>query len=294
MIAGIDGGGTSTRLELRDEENRTIRRTVYGPFNISAIGADGVRAVIREIAEGTDLSAISRFCVGGAGVSFDGLEPLLLEEMGRYGFRGKLLLRSDFEIALRGAMSEPGGILIAGTGSVGFGINEQGMKARVGGWGHLIDDEGSGYAIGRDALAAAVRTEDGRAAAGRLRTEILRAVSGKDNREILNYVYYSGRDKSSVAALASHVLHLAEERDEASLRILQKGARELTEIVRALAARLEMKRPRIALLGGLLANETKYGKIVREELQAVCEPAEAEHDALWGAAQLAWEMPEPS
>ena len=191
MIAGIDGGGTSTRLELRDGENRMIRRTAYGPFNVSAVGTDGVRAVIREIAGDTDLSAISRFCVGGAGVSFEGLETLLLEEMGRYGFRGKLLVCSDFEIALRGAMNEPGGILIAGTGSVAFGINERGMKARVGGWGHLIDDEGSGYAIGRDALAAAVRTEDGRADAGRLRAEILRAVNGRDNRDILHYVYMS-------------------------------------------------------------------------------------------------------
>ena len=294
MIAGIDGGGTSTRLELRDEENRVIRRTVYGPFNVSAVGVDGVRAVIREIAGDTDLAAISRFCIGGAGVSFGGLEPLLLEEMGRYGFRGKLRVCSDFEIALRGAMSGSGGILIAGTGSVAFGINERGMKARVGGWGHLIDDEGSGYAIGRDALAAAVRTEDGRADAGRLRTEILRAVGGTDNRDILNYVYYSGRDKSAVAALASCVLHLAEEGDEDSLRILRKGVRELTEIIRALTARMKMKRPRIALLGGLLANKTEYGKLVREELRAICEPAEAEHDALWGAAQLAREMPEPS
>ena len=47
MIAGIDGGGTSTRLELRDDANRPVQRLTFGPFNISAVGEAGVRSVLR-------------------------------------------------------------------------------------------------------------------------------------------------------------------------------------------------------------------------------------------------------
>ena len=50
-----------------------------------------------------------------------------------------------------------------------------------------------------------------------------------------------------------------------------------------------MERPRVALLGGLLQNDTPYAQVVRGQLAAVCEPAAPEHDALWGAAQLAYE-----
>lgn len=290
MIAGIDGGGTSTKLELRDDDNRLLGRQKFGPFNVSAVGIEGVRSVIRQMAQAVDLSQIRRFCIGGAGVSYVGLRELLLDEMGESGFAGQLRLCSDFEIALRGAMQGPGGILIAGTGSVAFGINEKGESVRVGGWGHLIDDAGSGYTIGRDALAAAVRTEDGRMQAHALRKGVLEAIGGADNRDVLNYVYYSGKDKSAVAALASVVLQCAEAGDEASITVLENNARELTEIARALAERLQMKRPRVALLGGLLANDTVYGGIVRKALLPVCETPEPEHDALWGAAQLAWEM----
>lgn len=290
MIAGIDGGGTSTKLELRDDSNRLLGRQTFGPFNISAIGVDGIRSVIRELAQAVDLSQIRRFCIGGAGVSYDGLRGLLLAEMGARGFTGRLRLCSDFETALRGALEGPGGILIAGTGSVAFGINEEGESARVGGWGHLIDDVGSGYSIGRDALAAAVRTEDGRMHAAMLRKGVLEAIGGADHRDVLNYVYYSGRDKSAVAALASVALRCAEAGDADALSLLQSNADQLTQIASALAARLKMERPRIALLGGLLANDTIYGRLVRRALQPVCETPEPEHDALWGAAQLAWEM----
>ena len=78
MIAGIDGGGTSTRLELRDDANRPVQRLTFGPFNISAVGEAGVRSVLRELCEAVDVRAIDRLCVGGAGVSFAGLRELLL------------------------------------------------------------------------------------------------------------------------------------------------------------------------------------------------------------------------
>ncbi|MDD3337182.1 MAG: BadF/BadG/BcrA/BcrD ATPase family protein [Eubacteriales bacterium] len=290
MIAGIDGGGTSTKLELRDDDNQPICRMKFGPFNVSAVGIEGVRSVIDEMAKNVELSGIRRFCIGGAGVSYDGLGELLRKQMSAHGFVGQLRLCSDFEIALRGAMKGPGGILIAGTGSVAFGNNDVGAQARVGGWGHLIDDAGSGYTIGRDALAVTVRAEDGRMDADMLRHCILYKIGGRDNQDVLNYVYYSGRDKSAVAALAAVVLHCAEEGDAISVKLLENNAAQLLEIVMALVKRLQMNRPRIALLGGLLANDTLYGRIVREALRPVCETPEPEHDALWGAAQLAWEM----
>lgn len=290
MIAGIDGGGTSTKLEIRREDNTGAERMRFGPFNVSAVGPEGVKKVIGQIAEKTDLACISRICVGGAGASYAGLKDLLLDTMGKYGFHGQIQIRTDSEIALRGAIEGPGGILIAGTGSIAWGVNGKGETARIGGWGHLIDDEGSGYTIGRDALRAAVRTQDRREHADALRQAVLSRIGGNDNRGILDYVYYSGRDKSATAALASTVIDLASAGDSASLRILEKNADELYRMVCAMADMLGMTKPHVALLGGLLETENPYSMIVKEKLRNVCEPTAPAHDALWGAAQLAWEM----
>ena len=40
FAAGIDGGGTAARVELRDPEGQLISRRVFGPFNITGIGRD--------------------------------------------------------------------------------------------------------------------------------------------------------------------------------------------------------------------------------------------------------------
>ena len=60
-----------------------------------------------------------------------------------------------------GTLGRPGIVQIAGTGAITYGINQNGERGRVGGWGHLFSDHGSGYAIGRDGLSAAFMAHDG-------------------------------------------------------------------------------------------------------------------------------------
>ena len=52
-------------------------------------------------------------------------------------------------------------IIIAGTGSIVLGRDAVGTEARAGGWGPLLADDGSGYAIGLAGLRAVFRARDG-------------------------------------------------------------------------------------------------------------------------------------
>lgn len=289
-IAGIDGGGTSTRLQIRNMQNIVLSGAQFGPFNIASIGEESFQQRLNEIwAACPPMADCAALCIGGAGVSSPQVRQLLERSLAQRGFAGKLLLCSDFEIALRGAMDGPGCILIAGTGSVGFGCNAQGQTARVGGWGHLIDDPGSGYALGRAALALSVQTADGRADAQALMQAVYQATGSQDVQGILHYVYYSGQDKSAIAALAKPLIACAQDGDAASLAILKQGAEELARIVQALSSRLSMPKPRLALLGGLLTHESLYRALAMEALGRCAQLVPAQHDALWGAAQLAYE-----
>ena len=145
FIAGIDGGGTSTKLEIRTAGNRFVRRESFGAFNISAIGEEGFAARLREVlAACGDMADCAAICFGSAGISVGAAGEIIRRELADAGFAGRLILRGDHEIALRGAITGAGGILIAGTGSICCGVDENGRFARVGGWGHLIDDGGSG------------------------------------------------------------------------------------------------------------------------------------------------------
>lgn len=288
-VIGIDGGGTKTRLAVCAPDGTLLRRETLGAFNLSAIGEDGFRRRTEEIlALCGDMRGCGAICVGGAGVSGAAAGEILRAELAAHGFAGKLLLCGDHEIALAGAMQTPGCVLIAGTGSVCYGKNAAGEAFRCGGGGHIIDDPGSGYTLGRDALAAALRTEDGRLSENALHAAVMDAVGGHDIQGIFDFVYFSRRGKSDIAALAPLVLRCAEQGDAVSLAILRRGAAELARLVSAVTGRLGLEKTSpCALAGGLLAENNIYRRTVCEALAPFCRPAKPEHGALFGAVQLA-------
>ena len=290
FIAGIDGGGTHTRIELRDMENRFVRRGEFGPFNINSIGPEAFRCLLREVFVWCgSMAECARFCVGGAGVSNPMTKQILLQELEAAGFTGKRYLCGDQEIALRGAVNGPGIVVIAGTGSICFGKNGAGRTARSGGYGHLIDDGGSGYALGRDVLSSAVRILDGRAGNSR----ILEAVCdrlGTGPEGIVPFVYSPETDKAAIAAFAPIALDLARQDDREAQAILRREAEELARMAAAVQGKLDMRHCPIALLGGLITSDNLYRQAVVDALSPLGTVISAQRDALWGAAQMAWEL----
>ena len=154
FTAGIDGGGTKTTVECRDAQGAVLCRKTFGAFNLNSIGEDAFRGLLAEITGFfSGLGGCGALCIGAAGVSNSRVRELTAEAVGQAGIR-RWRLAGDHETALYGALAGgPGCALIAGTGSICCGRNAAGGFARAGGWGHLIDDGGSGYALGRDALA---------------------------------------------------------------------------------------------------------------------------------------------
>ena len=290
FIAGIDGGGTHTRVELRDMENRLLRRGEFGPFNINSIGEAAFEVLLREVFDWCGgVEDCARLCVGGAGISNPRAGMTLERVLKNAGFHGKWILCGDQEIALRGAMDGAGVVVIAGTGSICFGKNSAGQTARSGGFGHLIDDGGSGYALGRDVLVCAVRCTDGRVSHSGIFQAVCERLEGGAER-IVPFVYAPETDKAAIAQFAAIALEQAYLGDHEAWFILRQEAGELAEMVAAVQKRLGMPQCRIALLGGLISSDNPYRQAVVNALSCLGTVVPAQHDALWGAAQMAWEL----
>ncbi len=291
IVAGIDGGGTHTTLEIRRTDGIILKRKEFGPFNINSIGRGLFSDLVTDIftvikAEGK----CDSICIGAAGISNKETKDLICEKAAELGFSGTLLLKGDNEIALFGANAgNPGGILIAGTGSICTGMTEDGRIIRVGGYGHLIDDVGSGYAIGRDALAAIVREEDGRGEKTCL-SEMVRQKWGITDIPQLIQKIYTATDKSLIASVAREVEIADGLGDKVAGEIIRKAVGELTELVRALFIRMQIPEPELALAGGLLIHDTAVRKgliaNINEHLPSVKCHAPV-YDAASGAAMLA-------
>lgn len=286
---GIDGGGTHTRVELRSSDNQMLRRESFGPFNIAAIGETAFRQRLNEIiAAMPELNAVRAICIGGAGVSGGDMEPIIRQTLHDAGFRGTLLLRGDHEIALAGAIEGAGLVLIAGTGSICCGKNERGNFFRCGGWGHLLDDGGSAYALGRDALSAALQTEDGRLNKNALHRAVFTHLNASGPRDLIHFAYHSA-GKAEIATLAPLVIQAAEAGDSVAAQILETQAKSLALLAETTAGKLHLQTPKLALLGGLLEHENCYSARVRDILRDIADIVPPAHDALWGAAELAKE-----
>ena len=292
FIAGIDGGGTHTRIEMRDMDNCLVRRGDFGPFNINSIGETAFRGLLREVfACCGGMENCARLCFGAAGISNPKVGEILGEELAQAGFAGQWKLCGDQEIALRGAMDGPGVVIISGTGSICFVKNAAGQTARSGGFGHLIDDGGSGYALGRDVLNAAVRSFDGRCSSPAMESAVYAQLSGTPPQDIVSFVYTPATDKSAIAKFSHIALALAEQKEPVAQEILDRGAQALSELVEAVQRSLSLSGCQIALLGGLLSQDNVYRQTVVSHLSHIGTPIAPAHDALWGAAQIAWELP---
>jgi len=204
-VLGIDAGGTKTVCLLADAQ-ATIVSEARGPgANLHAAGELAVEKVLHDVMEraiGDRAIVPAAICLGIAGVDRDDEAQVVRAMMRRIGYKSRTLVVNDALIALvAGAGDNPGIVIIAGTGSIVYGRNAAGEAARAGGWGHMIGDEGSGYWIGREALAAVMRGADGRGPSTGLTGGVLDHFSIADVSRLPRIVYDREQPRMSVAAL---------------------------------------------------------------------------------------------
>jgi N-acetylglucosamine kinase len=244
-VLGIDAGATKTVCLLADARG-TILAQGRGPgANLHVAGELGVEKVLHEVMA---LALADRpvppaaICLGIAGVDRDDEAATVGGIMRRISHNARVLVVNDALIALvAGARDAPGIVIIAGTGSIVYGRNAAGESARAGGWGHMVGDEGSGYWIGREAVAAVMRAADGRGPRTRLTDEILAHFGVADASRLPRIVYDREVPRMSVAALGPIIQDVAAAGDTVAAGILERAAEELVLAAQSVAARLEMR-----------------------------------------------------
>src|SRR5919198_703184 len=132
-------------------------------------------------------------------------------------------------------------VVVAGTGSIAYGADRSGWSLRCGGWGYIIGDEGSAYAIARQALRAASQAADGRAPASTLVDALTTALGVPAFDDILRPVYGPPTmTRHQLAALAPLVTQCAADGDVAAQAVLAEAGEELAALAVTLARHLDL------------------------------------------------------
>jgi N-acetylglucosamine kinase-like BadF-type ATPase len=297
LRVGIDGGGTTTRAVLLNEQNTVAGRGEAGSSNHYSVGLERAAQNVREAtqralqAADAEFSGIVSGGLGLAGACSEREQSTLGAALRRaleLPDATPLVVDEDARAAQAGAFEGgPGVVCIAGTGANTFGINQRGERARADGLGPLLGDRGSGYWIGESTLRAACRANDGSGPATALLDGVLRQMQAADVDALVATVYAPEFERDRVAALVPTVLECAAAGDEVALHILRSAGRELA------ATALAVLRPlgvlRVAPHGGVLSRQSPvraaFEEMLRAELPDV-QVQEPQHDAAFGAALL--------
>lgn len=297
FAAGLDGGGSKTALCCMDAGGSVVWRDSFGQLNINgmdrlAVGETlaGVAACIAELQNRG--ACCAGMTIATAGVSNPDCHSVIEAGLRAAGYQGPFNLRGDHEAALRGAVGEVGLVLIAGTGSICFGRNAQGQTARAGGWGYLLDDEGGGYALGRDILKAVLRALDGRANPTAMAAAVYRQFSAKEPEDLIRVAYDPILGKASIAGLAPLLQEAVDKGDAAAAGIAENAALQLSALCAAVVDKLRLGQTILALSGGVLTGVIALREALETRLRAefpLLRVIAPQHDAAWGAADLSRE-----
>ena len=257
LVLGIDGGGTGTVAVLASHDGTILGRGEAGPSNQRAVGVEGALANLDRAINAAFLNARISWCrVGSACLGLAGAgrpnDRAVIEEWGaRVGLAQTVRVIEDAALLLGTGW---GVAVVAGTGSMVYARAADGRTSRAGGWGYLLGDEGSGYAIALAALRAVVRSADGRSPATLLTARFLGVLRLTRPQELIAFA--TEQDRAAIAALAPIVLDTA---DPTATMIVREAAAELAIAVEAAARALDLAAPfPLALAGGLLISSAAY------------------------------------
>lgn len=276
LVLAVDAGGTKTAAcfaqSLGSGKFQVLGRGQSTSGNPLSAGFEAATRAI-ELAVGaarTDAqlppTPASRAVLSVAGAA----NPAVAERIVKWAKDARIADRvaviSDILPILAAGSEDCCGIaLISGTGSVAFGRAKDGRTTRCGGWGYLLGDEGSGYAIGRAALRLALAHLEAAAPSPTPLVEtILREFPANAPAELAKLIYNNDSPRSAIASVAPLVTRLAESGDSEAGGILNIAAQDLAQLVARAAQLLDLEKEPffLAASGGVLAGSM----MLREQL----------------------------
>jgi N-acetylglucosamine kinase-like BadF-type ATPase/predicted transcriptional regulator len=222
-VIGVDGGGSKTEAIAYDLRGNKIAEGIAGFGNIVVNKEEGLKNIeisILKCLKNLDESKCIHIYAGLAGAD-TGNNKEVIKSYIEERFPISVTVVSDADLAINAMLKGKDGILtISGTGSISY-AKRGNENLRVGGWGNILGDEGSGYFIAVEALKKIVNDKDDGKEFSYLSKKILEDINVKDIPSLVKFVYSS--NKGDIAALVPNIVKAAKLGDEDGIDILKKA-----------------------------------------------------------------------
>ncbi len=253
---------------LADTRGEILQRLEFGPLNLKLSTGAQILSTLRRIRSALIAHRPSPInhppssvavCLAGCRTRADGSRLRALAE--RVWPRAEISVGSDLDSGFAAAFGpgRDGIFIVSGTGSCVSGRNGE-RSARAGGWGHLLGDHGSGYWIALTGLRNAIREYDRNGKTSPALRKTLTRLCLNAPEQLIDWL--AGATKDEVAALAPIFLH----EDKG---LLLQAASFLAMDCAAVARKLRLEAPTVALAGGVLQNNRNLRQWVTHRIRTM-------------------------
>lgn len=264
-VIGLDIGGTKTHGLLL-VNGVPAAEAMAGSANVQNVSTAQAAANLAEIFSALGPGPVERVIAGSGGIDTDDDAAALRALISPHAPGAVVDVIHDTRLILAAGESPDGIALIAGTGSVAWGLGPNSDEARCGGWGYLLGDEGSGYWIGREAVRHTLRSFNLRHEPDQLATALLAACSLDEPEELISLFHSAETGRRYWAGKASVVFDTAVEGSAVSMEIIEAAARHLAGLVQDTARLLNISGP-VVVGGGLGMNQPLLQDRLRQDLE---------------------------
>lgn len=269
-IIGLDGGGTKTLGVLFDIEGKELKRVELGFSNFSIdedIAKENVEKTLEELVKDLESDRELFIQMGIAGYSKIKKSNHFIKSLEKK-LNATVDLDSDAIIALYSVKQNKDVnviMVIGGTGSV-LMVSDGDEANMVGGFGHLLGDEGSAYHLSITALKKIIEEKESNQKLSHLSNLLLKEIEALDYLDIKNFVY--NNNKSNIAKLAKFIAQCALDNDLDAIALLKQEGRHLAkQTINAYNLSNRKEKVVIALRGGFLLNAPYVKETLIEELK---------------------------
>ena len=283
MIIGIDGGGTKTTGILVDYNGVVVSKATVGASNPNGVREGDIRneltLLFSLLTEKKPLSKVVLIYAGVSGVESGGKKEWMSSLIKSItGQDIPVIVENDAITALySGTKGNPGIVTICGTGSITYGLNESGERSRVGGWGYLINDGCSGFALGKSLLEYVFSEFDKGILPCHLTQAVLQHFKLNSVAELIPRVYELGKSRDVVASVGKVVVQNARNNDKTCLNILSVAAKQVVRDINILYEKLFYSTiqdtvTEIVLTGGIVEHSEELVSFIRKEIEVLNKP----------------------
>ncbi len=261
-FVGVDCGGSSTKYTVIDSEGKVVTsKSLNIPSNPNFVSdqrfIENVSRVLEDALSYVK-GVVCGICFSLAGMRGGDVVSLVRKcvEKVAPSCVDRFIVLPDYEVAYRAFFDESscGVAVISGTGSIAY-AGCRGKFARVGGWGWIFGDEGSGFDIVRRLLVRAARAFDGRCSDGVV--DLACRVFGIEKFDDIVYKVYVelGGERHRIASYAPKVIDEAERGDAAAEGIVREALKELAYAAYTACRRVGADRASVGFCGGIFSRE---------------------------------------